>query len=150
VSQLSGLGQTVLYLLDKSVLQLSVTALFYLEDSRKIHLWGVRVHRSKDAKRRVLQHVGDRQRASFGSSFYMFFSLGLSCVNWASQEYCLFYLRPSLQSSDLPVFYFHWLFSSVSFSHCYSGLLFPYSNYLTLSTFILFHFVKIKTISIKQ
>ena len=38
VSQLSGLGQTVLWLLDKSALQLRVTALFYLESSRKIHL----------------------------------------------------------------------------------------------------------------
>ena len=42
VSQLSGLEQTVLQLLDKSVLQLSVTALFYLDISRKIHLQGVR------------------------------------------------------------------------------------------------------------
>ena len=41
-SQLPGLGQTVLSLLDKSVLQLRVTALFYLENSRKIHLQGVR------------------------------------------------------------------------------------------------------------
>ena len=37
VSQLSGLGQTVLQLLDKSVLQLHVTALFYLDNNRKIH-----------------------------------------------------------------------------------------------------------------
>ena len=36
-SQLSGLGQTVLQLLDKSALQLHVTALFYLENSRKTH-----------------------------------------------------------------------------------------------------------------
>ena len=35
------------------MLQLSVTALFYLEDSREIHLRGVRAHRSKDAKRRA-------------------------------------------------------------------------------------------------
>ena len=37
VSQLSGLKQTMLLLLDKSVLQLHVTALFNLENSRKIH-----------------------------------------------------------------------------------------------------------------
>ena len=43
----------MLKLLDKSVLQLSVTALFYLEDSRKIHLKGVRARRSKDVKRRA-------------------------------------------------------------------------------------------------
>ena len=44
--------------------------------------------------------------------FLCFFSspLGLPYVNWASQECCLFYLRSSLQSSDLPLFYFHGLF----------------------------------------
>ena len=50
---------------------------------------------------------------------------GLSCVNWASQECCLFYLRSSLRSSDLPLFYFRGLFPSFSFSHRYFGLLFP-------------------------
>ena len=34
------------------------------------------------------------------------FPLSLPYVNWASQEGCLFYLRSSLQSSDLPLFYF--------------------------------------------
>ena len=60
-------------------------------------------------------------------NLYMFFllPLGLPYVNWASQEGCLFYLRSSLQSSDLPLFYFHGLFPSFSFSHCHSGLLFP-------------------------
>ena len=38
------------------------------------------------------------------SSFYMFFlPLGLPYANWASQECCLFHLKPSLQSSDLPL-----------------------------------------------
>ena len=37
----------------------------------------------------------------FGSSFYMFLSLGLPYVNWAGQECCWFYLRFSLRSSDL-------------------------------------------------
>ena len=47
------------------MLQLSVTALFYLEDSRKIHLRGVRARRSKDARRRAPQRVeeGERQLA---------------------------------------------------------------------------------------
>ena len=54
--------------------QISVTALFYLEDSRKIHLRGVRARLSKDAKRRESQRTGERARASFGSSFYMFLS----------------------------------------------------------------------------
>ena len=35
--------------------------------------------------------------------------LGLPCVNWASRECCLFCLRSSLRSSDLPLFYFHGL-----------------------------------------
>jgi len=64
---------------------------------------------------------------NFGSSFYMFFllPLGLPSVIWGSQEGCLFYLRSSFQSSDLPLFYFHGLFPPLSFSHCHSGLLFP-------------------------
>ena len=56
---------------------------------------------------------------------YVFISLGLSYANWASQECCLFYLRSSLRSSDLPLFYFCALFSSLSFSHRHSVLLFP-------------------------
>ena len=59
--------------------------------------------------------------------FMCFFLLPLSLayVNWASQEGCLFYLRFSFQSSDLPLFYFCGLFPSLSSSHCHSGLLFP-------------------------
>ena len=52
----------MLYLLDKSVLQLSVTALFYLEDSKKIHLRGMRARRSKDTRRRGPKHAGERDR----------------------------------------------------------------------------------------
>ena len=68
VSQLSGLGQTVLQLsglqwpvlelLDRSALQLSVTALFCLDNSRKIHLPGVRASPPRDAKRRAPQRRG--------------------------------------------------------------------------------------------
>ena len=54
--------------------QISVIALFYLEESRKIHLQGMRAHWSKDTKRRAPQCAGERERASFGSSFYMFLS----------------------------------------------------------------------------
>ena len=56
---------------------------------------------------------------------YVFLSLGLSYVNWASQECCLFYLRSSLRSLDLPLLYFRRLFPSLSFSHHHFGLLFP-------------------------
>ena len=40
----------------------SVTALFYLEDSRKAHLQGVRARRSEDTKRRAPHRVGDSER----------------------------------------------------------------------------------------
>ena len=110
------------------MLQLHVTALFYLENSRKIHPRGVRACRPKDAKRRAPQCVweGGRERALWLLFLYVFFlPLGLPYVNWASQECCLLYLKSSLQSSDLPLFYFRGLFPSLSFSHCHSGLLFP-------------------------
>ena len=55
------------------VLQLSVTALFYLEDSRNIHLQGVRACRSKDAKRRVPQRAAERELAL--ASLFICFSL---------------------------------------------------------------------------
>ena len=45
---------------------------------------------------------------------YVYLSLGLSYVNWASQECCLFYLRSSLRSSDLLLFHFLGLFPSLS------------------------------------
>ena len=64
---------------------------------------------------------------NFGSSLYMLFllPLGLPFVNWTSQECCLFYLRSSFQSSDLPLLCFQRLFPSLSFSHHHFGLLFP-------------------------
>ena len=92
----------------------------YLESKGKyiLEAWG---HANpKDVKRR------ERGPWPFGSSLYIFlFSLGLPYVNWASQECSLFYLRSSLRFSDLPLFYFHSLFHSLSFSHCHYGLLFP-------------------------
>ena len=126
MSQLSGLEQTVLYLLDKSALQLHVTSLFYLDNSRKTHPRGVRACLPKEGKRRVPHRAGERETPQpFGSSFYMFFlPLGLPYVKWASQE-CLLYLRSSLRSSDFPLFYFLRLFPSLYFSHHHSGFLFP-------------------------
>ena len=103
----------------------SVIALCYssvlFRKQRKIHPRGVRAADPKDVRRR------EALQPNFGSSFYMFFLLPLSLpyVNWASQEGCLFYLRFSLQSSDLPLFYFHGLSPSLPFSHCHSGFLFP-------------------------
>ena len=78
-------------------------------------------------------------RPNFGCSFYKFFLLprSLPYVSWASQEGCLFSLRFSLRSSDLP------LFSFVLFLQAFPFLVFQpppfwtpfsYSNYLTPSS----------------
>ena len=57
--------------------------------------------------------------------------LGLLCVNWASQECCLLYLRSSLQSLDLPLFYFRRLFPFLGFWPLPFWTPFSYSTYLT-------------------
>ena len=67
--------------------QISVTALFYLEDSRKIHLQGVKARRSEDL-RRAPQSAGKRESWLWLLYLYVYLSLGLSYVNWASQECC--------------------------------------------------------------
>ena len=122
-------------LLEGPGLQLRVTAQFYSENKGKYILEVCRPKRHGEkrerentrAKESVWEWESDSERPwPFGSSFYVFFllPLGLPCVNWARQERCLFHLRFSLWSSDLPLFYFHELFSSLSFSHHHSGLLF--------------------------
>ena len=103
----------------RSVLQLQVTAQFYLENSRKLHPRGVRACQPKDAKR-------NKSPAPLAPLFICFFlPPGLPYVNWASQECCLLYLRSSLRSADLPLFCFRGLFPSLSFSHRHFGLLLP-------------------------
>ena len=95
-----------------------------LEDSRKIHLWGVRARRSKDTRR-------EKELALAPLFIYVYLSLGLSCVNWASQECCLFSLRSSLRSSDLLLFHF----AGFSLPCLYPPPLWtplPCSTYLTL------------------
>ena len=90
---------------------------------RKIQPGGVRACCPKDKKRR---EASWSNRSNFGSSFCLLPpSQGLPYVNWASQECSLFYLRASLRSLDLPLFYFPKLFPFLSFSHHHSGLLFP-------------------------
>ena len=121
----SQVSNGLLQLLEKSVSQSRVTALFYLEDSRKIHLGGVRAHGPKDAKRRAPHRAGGRERGPFGSSFYVFFlplgpvlcklGLGRSTV---PPEVLTAVLGPS---SVL----FSRAFPSLSFSHHHFGLLFP-------------------------
>ena len=98
-----------------------MTALVYLEDSRPVHLPGMRACRSKDRKRRAPQCTGERAREHFGSSFYMLFSspwactmqIGLRqerCSIWSphsvlgpSFDLSLLYLKSSLWSLDLPL-----------------------------------------------
>ena len=105
---------------DGPVLKLLVTAQFYLASKGKYFLkvWGQA--NPKDSKRR-------EATSSILALPFMFFLLALSLpyVTWASQEGCLFYLNFSFWSSDLPLFYCHGFFPSLSFSHHHSGLLFP-------------------------
>ena len=84
--------------------QISVTALFYLEDSRRTHPQSVRACQPKDLKGREWRSAWGRERERerererdsarmrerkrererFGSSFYMFLlHLGLHYANWA-------------------------------------------------------------------
>jgi len=119
-TSVKALGQAASQLLGRSVLQLRVAAQFYLENKGKyiLEAWG---HADpKDTERR-------ERPLAFWLLFLCFFLLPLSLpyVNWANQEYCLFHLRSSLRSSDLPLFCFRRLYPSLSFSHCHSGLLFP-------------------------
>ena len=102
--------------------QISVTALFYLEDSRKIHLQGARARRSKDAKRRAPQHTegGERERESALARLFICFFLppgpALCKLGLVRSAVLPEVLIPVLGTSfDLPLFYFCGLFSSLSF-----------------------------------
>ena len=73
------------------------------------------------------QERGKEVPGLLATLFMVFFfplPMGLPYVNWASQECCLFYLRSSLWSWDLPLFLFSQAFP-LSFSHHHPGLLFP-------------------------
>ena len=89
------------YSSEKSVLQFNVTALFYSEDSRKIHLWGVRAHRSKDARRRALQCAGEREkeRASERALAPLFICFFCFVLFLSSQEFLPEVLTPVLGPS---------------------------------------------------
>ena len=90
----------------------SVTVLFYLEDSRRV--------REREREREECTHVGERVREKvlwllllyvFSSTWACPMQIGLSqecCL------FCLFCLKSSLWSSDLPCL-----------SHRHFGLLFP-------------------------
>ena len=94
--------------------QINVTAPFYLEDSRRIQDSKRREWRSVQGRERESERERERKstrtreresvRKHFGSSFYMFFSSNWACPMQIglSQECCLFCLKSSLWSSDLP------------------------------------------------
>ena len=132
--QLSGFKYTVLELLDKSVLQLSVTALFYLENSRKIHLRGMRARLSKDTRRRAPQCAGQRERELALALLFICLSLPGPVLCKLGQPGVLFVLPEVLTLVLGPSF--------VSFSRAFSFLFlqpppfwapFPCSTYLTKS-----------------
>ena len=111
--------------LGASQLSDSVTAQFYLENENiSLRCEGMLTQKTQRE---------ERERACWRETlgplaplFICFFlSLGLPYVNWASQRCCLFYLRSSPWSSDLPLFNFRRLFPFLSFSHRHAGLLFP-------------------------
>ena len=90
--------------------QISVTAPLYLEDSRRIQYSKRREWRSAwGGRKRESAHTCTRERESmrerFGSSFYMFFSSTWACPMQIglSQECCLFCVKSSLRSLDLPL-----------------------------------------------
>ena len=104
--------------------QTSVTALCYtsvlFRKPRKIYPWGVKACQPK-------RREEERETPGPLTPLFICFSPppGLPDVSWASLECCLFCLRFSLWSSALPLFCFHGLFPSLSFSHRHSVLLFP-------------------------
>ena len=74
--------------------------------------------RDREGEGRERGREGERALALWLLFLYAFFlPLGLPYINWASRVLCLFYLRSSFWSSDLPWFYFHGLFPSLFFSH---------------------------------
>ena len=90
---------------------------------RKIQPWGMMAGHPKDRKRREAR--GSILVPLF--IYFFFFSPppdpALCKLVWPGG--CLSYLRSSLWFLDLPVFCFHGLFPSLSFSHRYYGLLVP-------------------------
>ena len=94
-SQLLGLGQTCA----TALRQISVTALFYLEDSRRVR------EREREREKSARTRERESMRECFSSSFYMLFSSTWACPVQIglSQECCLFCLKSSLWSLDLPL-----------------------------------------------
>ena len=97
----------------------------FITENRKIHLQGVRARRPKDAKRRVPQCAGEREKRELWFLF-LCFSLPGPVLCKLGQPGVLFVLREVLTPVLGPSFVlFRGLFPSRSFSHGHSGLLFP-------------------------
>ena len=94
--------------MDQCWLVLQLSFIWQAKENTSSRCGGVQTQRNKEKRGTWL---------NFGSSFYMFFLLPLSlpCVNWDSQEGCLFYLRFSLLTLYLPLFYFWCVFSFLCF-----------------------------------
>ena len=111
-----------------------------LEQERRVHARrgerGEERERARESKRKSarMREKGrgrrEREKALWPLLLYVFLlPLGLPYANWAYLG-VLFFLSevftPVLGPSfDLPLFYFHGLFPSLSFSHHHFGLLFP-------------------------
>lgn len=137
VSQLSGLGQTMLQVLDRSVLWLHVTALFQLENSRKSILKadGMPTQRQREESG---EHASMQERERPPALWLLFCNmflhspLCLPYVNWAFRkslfvlpEVHILVLRPSF-SFICSIFYTSLIFShhicSASYSKCLTQL----------------------------
>ena len=104
--------------------QISVTALFYLEESRKIHLSGVRARRSKETRRRAPQRAGERELPL--APLFICFSLPGPVVCKLGQPGVLLVLPEVLSPVLRPSFAsFSQAFPFLVCSHCHFGLPFP-------------------------
>ena len=103
--------------------QISVTALFYLEDSRKIHLRGVRAHQSKHTRRRVPQRTGGRESWPWLLYLYVYLSGPVLCK--LGQPGVLFVLPEVLTLVLRPLVSFPRAFPFLVCSRRHFGLLFP-------------------------
>ena len=118
--------------------QISVTAIFYLEDSKRIHprrreesggerAWGAVAGREREKEKEHTCTRG-RKRERLAPPFICFLPPGPALCKLGSgrsavlPEVLTQVLRPFF---DLPLFYFRGLFPSLSCSHCHFGLLFP-------------------------
>ena len=106
--------------------QISVTALFYLEDSRKIHLWGVRARWPKDTRWRVPQRAGERASELALAPLFTCLSLPGPVLYKLGQPGVLFVLPEVLTPVLGPsVVSFSRAFPILVCSHRRFGLLFP-------------------------